>query len=118
LGFIPAYDETQRYEFFDPAGVYEGAQTVVTENLTRYGGYLNLFGSVQYLIGKHLAVGIELGYGLRGSYLAGEQRTIYQTYNTAGTPVLRDEEIGNVRDLSDSLPARIDLPYLSFGWRF
>jgi hypothetical protein len=118
LSILPAYDETQRYEFFDTVGAYIGAQTVITENLNQYGGYLNLMGSVHYLIGNHLSLGVELGYGLRASYISGEERTIYQTYDSIGTPVLRADEVGTLRNLSLSLPQRIDLPYLSFGYRF
>jgi hypothetical protein len=118
LSILPGYDETQRYEFFDTVGAYIGAQTVITENLNQYGGYLNLMGSVHYLIGNHLSLGVELGYGLRASYISGEERTVYQTYDPLGTPVVRAEELGDSRNLSVSLPQRINLPYLSFGYRF
>ena len=117
VGYRPKLRGVLITKFFGPGNAVDSTQYVNMVHPGTVRGYINIFGGVQYLIGKRLSLGIETGSGIQANMVSGDRTNRYYTDVWNGTSGPEVSETSKQKSFSVSLPASLSVPLLILSYR-
>ncbi len=116
LTYSPGYEQMELYSFFDSLGILRGMTSFNTSQPAAYQPYLKWFGSGYYRFTNHLAVGIELAYGLEGYYSSGTKSVVRNDLGPTGNIFSTSTENSETKVFYINLPTNFTLPFIGVSY--